>query len=89
MEYDDAAWERSDNVFDDFKKKVVRPDVLLAVTDFMASHRDSVRPVDRAWIAELGTFNLCFRMVFEDGLFLSPTLSMSRPRDVSRGIGPQ
>lgn len=67
MEYDDAAWERSDNVFDDFKKKVVCPDVLLAVTDFMASHRDRVRPVDRARIAELGAFNLCSRMVFEDG----------------------
>lgn len=69
MEYDDAAWERSDNVFDDFKKVVVSRDVLLAVTDFMASYRDWVRPVDRARIADLGAFNLCFRMVFEDGFF--------------------
>lgn len=67
MEYDGAAWERSDNIFDDFKKKVISHDVLLAVTNFMASYRDGVRPVDRARIADLGAFNLCFRMVFEDG----------------------
>ena len=67
MEYDDAAWERSDNIFDEFKKRIVTSDVLLAVTNFMASYRDGVRPVDRARIADVGAFNLCFRMVFEDG----------------------
>ncbi|RJE21516.1 Phosphotransferase enzyme family [Aspergillus sclerotialis] len=67
MEYDDAAWERSDNIFEDFKKKIVTPDVLLAVTNFMSSYRDGVRPVDLARIADVGGFNLCFRMVFEDG----------------------
>ncbi|KAH8423916.1 phosphotransferase family protein [Aspergillus melleus] len=67
MEYDDVAWEQSDQVFDAFKQKITSPDVLLAVTRFMASHRDWARPVDRARIAGLGAFNLCFRMVFEDG----------------------
>ena len=67
MEYGDVAWERSDNIFEDLKKKNVTPDVLLAVTIFMTSYRDGVRPVDRARIAGLGAFNLCFRMEFEDG----------------------
>ncbi|KAK1143059.1 hypothetical protein N8T08_007125 [Aspergillus melleus] len=61
MEYDDVAWEQSDQVFDDFKKKITSPDVLLAVTRFMASLRDWVRPIDRARIAGVGAFNLCFR----------------------------
>ncbi|KAB8252945.1 hypothetical protein BDV35DRAFT_375407 [Aspergillus flavus] len=54
MKYDGVAWEPSDNV-------------LLAVTNFMASYREGVRPVDRARIADLGAFSLCFRLVFEDG----------------------
>lgn len=34
MEYDDVAWEQSDEVFDHFKKrKVTKPHVLLAVTN--------------------------------------------------------
>ncbi|OQE21577.1 hypothetical protein PENFLA_c014G04114 [Penicillium flavigenum] len=56
--YDDAAWERSNNIFDDFKKKVISHDVLLAVINFTAGYRDWVRPVDRARIADLGAFNL-------------------------------
>lgn len=67
MKYDEAAWERSHNLFDDFKKKVVSPDVLLAVTNFMASYRDGIRSVYRVRIADLGAFNLCFRMVFAEG----------------------
>lgn len=68
MEYDDVAWEKSDNIFDAFKNKVTSPDVLRQVTEFTASHRGgSARPVDRARIADLGAFNLCFRMTFEDG----------------------
>ncbi|KAJ5589056.1 hypothetical protein N7537_011734 [Penicillium hordei] len=60
MEYGDAAWERSDNIFNDFKKKVISHDVLLAVTE-IGSDRLIVR------VADLGAFNLCFSMVFEDG----------------------
>ena len=67
MDYDDVAWERSDIIFDGFKEKIICPDVLLAVTKFMASHHPDSKPVDRARIADLGAFNLCFRMIFEDG----------------------
>ncbi|GMG07103.1 unnamed protein product [Aspergillus oryzae] len=67
MKYDGVAWEPSDNVFTDFKDMVISHEVLLAVTKFMASYREGVRPVDRAQIADLGAFSLCFRLVFEDG----------------------
>lgn len=67
MKYDGVAWEPSDNVFTDFKDMVISHEVLLAVTNFMASYREGVRPVDRARIADLGAFSLCFRLVFEDG----------------------
>ncbi|KAB8277553.1 phosphotransferase enzyme family protein [Aspergillus minisclerotigenes] len=67
MKYDGVAWKPSDNVFNDFKNMVISHEVLLAVTNFMASYRERVRPVNRVRIADLGAFNLCFRMVFEDG----------------------
>ncbi|ODM22254.1 hypothetical protein SI65_03100 [Aspergillus cristatus] len=68
MEYDDVAWEQSDKVFDRFKKKkVTKPHVLLAVTNFMAGYRPESRPVDRARVEGMGAFNLCYRIIFEDG----------------------
>ncbi|KAI9044471.1 uncharacterized protein KD926_001072 [Aspergillus affinis] len=70
MEYDDAAWEGREQVFDDVKKRITSHDVLLVVIRFMASHRDWVRPIDRARIEGLGAFSLCSRMVFEDGFSL-------------------
>lgn len=68
MEYDDVAWEQSDKVFNHFKKnKITKPHVLLAVTNFMAGYRPESRPVDHVRIEGVGAFNLCFRMIFEDG----------------------
>ncbi|KOC16423.1 hypothetical protein AFLA70_65g003631 [Aspergillus flavus AF70] len=66
MKYDGVAWEPSDNVFTDFKDMVISHEVLLAVTNFMASYREGVRPVDRARIADLGAFSLCFRVMFPE-----------------------
>ena len=67
MYHDDVAWDRCDELLDDFKKKVTSPHMLRAVTEFMKSHRPNAKAIDRARIAGMGAFNLCFRMEFEDG----------------------
>ncbi|KAF3481571.1 uncharacterized protein GIQ15_04330 [Arthroderma uncinatum] len=67
MLYDDISWEQSDAVFDAFKKKASSPDVLMAITEFMAEKYPSSRPNDRARIIGVGAFNFCYRMEFDDG----------------------
>lgn len=68
MECDDAAWERSDNIFEVFKQKITSPSGPPRGNQiFMASYWPWVAPVDRARIEGLGSFNLCYRMTFEDG----------------------
>ncbi|PGH03336.1 hypothetical protein AJ80_08696 [Polytolypa hystricis UAMH7299] len=81
MKYDDEAWEQSDRIFELFKRKASSGVVLEGVTEFMASRRPSVRPIDRARIFGVGAFNFCYRMQFEDGFssilrFASPGRSM-------------
>ncbi|KAM5437060.1 hypothetical protein MferCBS31731_005715 [Microsporum ferrugineum] len=67
MHYDDLAWEQSDVTFDAFKKKASSPDVLAAVTEFIAAKYPSSRPSDRARIIGVGAFNFCYRMEFDNG----------------------
>ncbi|KAK2813725.1 hypothetical protein FQN50_000123 [Emmonsiellopsis sp. PD_5] len=67
MRYDDVAWVRSDSEFEEFRKKVIRPDVFAGITSFMAGKRPASRPKDRATIAGAGAFNICYRMDFTDG----------------------
>lgn len=81
MAYDDSAWERSDTIFDSFKKKASSPDVLRAVTEFMAAKYPVSQPNDRARIIGVGAFNFCYRMEFGNGIssllrFASPGRSM-------------
>ncbi|EFE41029.1 hypothetical protein TRV_04227 [Trichophyton verrucosum HKI 0517] len=81
MAYDDSAWERSDTIFDSFKKKASSPDVLRAVTEFMAAKYPVSQPNDRARIIGVGAFNFCYRMEFGNGTssllrFASPGRSM-------------
>ncbi|PYI01280.1 phosphotransferase enzyme family protein [Aspergillus sclerotiicarbonarius CBS 121057] len=67
MHHDDVAWDRCDELLEEFKTKVSSPDILRAVTEFMKSHRPNTKATDRARIIGMGAFNLCFRMEFEDG----------------------
>ncbi|KKK22873.1 hypothetical protein P175DRAFT_0527088 [Aspergillus ochraceoroseus IBT 24754] len=68
MFHDDVAWDACEKLLEEFKAKVVKPEVLLQVTDFMKSHRPGGRATDRARIIGMGSFNLCFQLIFEDNV---------------------
>lgn len=67
MYFDDDAWAKSQSVLGEFKRKVAKPETPLGATKFMASYRPAARPTDRAQISNLGFFNFCYRMDFDDG----------------------
>lgn len=65
MPYDDVAWERSDEVFDVWKKTLYEQETLRAIGSLIAKHRGGVPEELCAPIR--GAFNVCIRMNFLDG----------------------
>jgi aminoglycoside phosphotransferase (APT) family kinase protein len=65
MKFDDVAWERSDAIFDEWKKKLYEMDTLRAIGDFIKQHRGG-SPVE-LFAPQRGAYNVTFRMQFRDG----------------------
>ncbi|OBT61758.1 hypothetical protein VE03_09100 [Pseudogymnoascus sp. 23342-1-I1] len=65
MSYDDVAWEKSDEVFDAWKHKLYRNDVLQAIGIFVQKHRGGV--AIKICNPLRGSFNVCIQVEFLDG----------------------
>ncbi|OBT87977.1 hypothetical protein VE02_04523 [Pseudogymnoascus sp. 03VT05] len=65
MSYDDVAWERSDDVFDAWKHKIYRNDVLQAIGRFVQKHRGGV--AIKLCNPLRGSFKVCIKAEFSDG----------------------
>ncbi|OBT74569.1 hypothetical protein VF21_07528 [Pseudogymnoascus sp. 05NY08] len=65
MSYDDVAWEKSDDVFDAWKHKLYRNDVLQAIGTFVQKHRGGV--AIKLCNPLRGSFNVCIKVEFLDG----------------------
>lgn len=65
MEYDDVAWERSDEIADAWRAKLFETETMRAVGDFMVKHCVGAPFQLNAPVA--GAFNVVFRMEFKHG----------------------
>jgi hypothetical protein len=65
MSFDDVAWQRSDQMFDEWKKDLFKPDNLRAIGLLVGKHRQG-RPVE-VCAPVTGSFNVCVRVKFDDG----------------------
>ena len=65
MSYDDVAWEKSDDVFDAWKHKLYRNDVLQAIDKFVQKHRGGV--AIKLCNPLRGSFNVCIQIDFLNG----------------------
>ncbi|KAI9841099.1 MAG: hypothetical protein M1837_001003 [Sclerophora amabilis] len=65
MSFDDAAWERSDEIFDAWKRKLHQEDTLRAIGTLIIKHRGGVP--EELCPPMRGAFNVCIRMKFKDG----------------------
>jgi hypothetical protein len=65
MPYDDAAWERSDDIFDEWKNKLYQQETLREIGLFIAKHRGGVP--EELFAPVRGAFNVVVRMRFIDG----------------------
>lgn len=65
MKFDDAAWERSDAIFDNWKTKLYEQDTMRAVGDLIKKYRGGV-PKELC-APQRGAFNVTIRMEFGDG----------------------
>ncbi|KAL9127442.1 MAG: hypothetical protein Q9217_003679 [Psora testacea] len=65
MPYDDVAWAKSDDTFNEWKEKLYTEQSFKAIGELIANHRGGI-PTELC--APLrGSFNVCLRMKFEDG----------------------
>ncbi|KAI9681529.1 MAG: hypothetical protein M1817_002813 [Caeruleum heppii] len=79
MPYDDAAWERSDDTFAQWRRQFQDDDTLQTIGEFVGRHRGGVP--QQLYAPTYGSFNACFRLKFLDGgsaiiRFPSPGRSM-------------
>ncbi|KAF1951206.1 phosphotransferase family protein [Byssothecium circinans] len=65
MNYDDVAWERSDAIFDAWKKKLHENDTKLAIVNLIKKHRGGV-PTE-LFAPQRGSYNVTIRLQFADG----------------------
>lgn len=65
MPYDDLAWEKSDDTFDAWKKKLYDEDTLREIGMLIAKHRGG--PPEELFAPIRGAFNVCLRLKFQDG----------------------
>ena len=65
MKFDDVAWDRSDNLFAEWKKKVFTEEVFRTIGRAIIKHRKGVP--EELFNPIMGAFNLIFRMQFMDG----------------------
>jgi hypothetical protein len=65
MMFDDVAWDRSDNVFAAWRKKLFNTEAFREIAKLIAKHRGG--PAEEPFHPQKGAFNLLFRMKFLDG----------------------
>lgn len=89
MNFDDLAWDRSDDVSKAWKDALFDEKVFRAVGDFIKKHRGG--PAEELFSPQKGSFNLMFRMKFVDGgsaivRFPIPGVSMFPDEKVKREV---
>ncbi|KAJ5573656.1 uncharacterized protein N7459_008083 [Penicillium hispanicum] len=65
MCYDDAAWEKSEEVSDAWVLQFLEPDVLTPIGDYLVRHHSPEVP-ERFSILEKGAYNISLRMTYEN-----------------------
>ncbi|CAG7942047.1 unnamed protein product [Penicillium salamii] len=65
MHYDDASWEKSEEVSDSWVRQFLEPDILRPVGSFLVRHHNPSDP-DQFSILEKGAFNISLRMKYEN-----------------------
>ncbi|KAL9101862.1 MAG: hypothetical protein Q9163_002929 [Psora crenata] len=65
MSYDDVAWANSEDTFNEWRKKLYTEESFRAIGKLIAKHRGGVPR--ELYAPTRGSFNVCFRMRFEDG----------------------
>ncbi|KAF2441505.1 phosphotransferase family protein [Karstenula rhodostoma CBS 690.94] len=65
MKFDDAAWERSDAIFDAWKTKLYEEDTMRGIGNLIKKHRGGVPK--ELFAPQRGAFNVTVRMEFGDG----------------------
>ncbi|KAJ5654182.1 hypothetical protein N7490_001185 [Penicillium lividum] len=66
MRYDDTAWEKSEEVAENWVRQLIDPEVLSPVGEFLVKHH---RPDDPEvfTVLPMGSFNVAFRMRYKTG----------------------
>ncbi|KAL5413873.1 hypothetical protein PMIN03_003553 [Paraphaeosphaeria minitans] len=65
MKFDDAAWERSDAIFDAWKTKLYEENTIRSIGNLIKNHRGGVPK--ELFAPQRGAFNVIVRMEFGDG----------------------
>lgn len=65
MCYDDASWEKSDEIADFWVQQFLKPDILRPIGSFLVRHHNPGDP-DQFSILEKGGFNIALRMEYEN-----------------------
>ncbi|CAG8359274.1 unnamed protein product [Penicillium salamii] len=65
MPYDDASWEKSEEVADSWVRQFLEPDILRQIGGFLVRHHSPSDP-DQFSILEKGAFNISLRMKYEN-----------------------
>lgn len=65
MHYDDASWEKSEEVADCWVRQFLEPDILRPVGGFLVRHHHPSDP-DEFSVLEKGAFNISLRMKYEN-----------------------
>lgn len=65
MHYDDAAWEKSEEIADAWVLQFLEPDVLTPVGNFVVRYHKPDNPTEFN-ILEKGAFNISLQMVYEN-----------------------
>jgi hypothetical protein len=65
MDFDDVAWEKSDEMFDLWKKRLYSEGVSYEVAMLIQKHRRGI--AEQIYDPVCGSFNVCLRLRFQDG----------------------
>lgn len=65
MQFDDVAWERSDEIFDAWKNKLYEEDTQRAIANLIQKHRGGV--ATELCAPQRGSYNVTIRLLFRDG----------------------
>jgi hypothetical protein len=75
MNYDDAAWEKSEEIADAWVRQFLEPDVLRSVGRFIVKHHNPDDPTAFD-VLERGAFNVSLHMIYKNS---SAVIRFSQP----------